>query len=59
MSWVTRHAAEHGCSRIDWPVKAGNTRGIAFYERLGAKPVSDRLSYRLSEPELRKLASEC
>lgn len=51
--------AKHGCSRIDWPVKAGNTRRIAFYERLGAKPVSDRLSYRLSEPELRKLSSAC
>ena len=37
----------------------GNTRGIAFYERLGARPVSDRLSYRLSGPELRKLASAC
>ena len=59
MSWVARYAAEHACSRIDWPVKAGNTRGIAFYERLGARPVSDRLSYRLSGPELRKLASAC
>jgi GNAT superfamily N-acetyltransferase len=59
MSWVARYAAEHGCSRIDWPVKASNVRGIAFYERLGAKQVADRLSYRLSEPELRDLASKC
>jgi len=56
MSWVARYAAEHGCSRIDWPVKASNTRGIAFYERLGAMRVADRLSYRLSEPELQTLA---
>jgi GNAT superfamily N-acetyltransferase len=59
MSWVARYAAEHGCSRIDWPVKASNTRGIAFYERLEAKQVADSLSYRLSEPELRNLASKC
>jgi GNAT superfamily N-acetyltransferase len=58
MSWVARYAVEHGCSRIDWPVKASNARGIAFYERLGAKQVADRLSYRLSELELRSLASK-
>ena len=56
MTWVASYAADNGCARIDWPVKASNTRGIAFYESLGAKPVEDRLSYRLSGPQLHALA---
>lgn len=56
MAWVARYAADHGCCRIDWPVKASNARGIAFYESLGAERVVDRLSYRLSEPGLSALA---
>jgi len=56
MSWVANHARENGCHRIDWPVKASNARGIAFYESLGAERVVDRLSYRISEPGLSRLA---
>lgn len=56
MSWVARYAFENGCRRIDWPVKASNARGIAFYESLGAARVADRLSYRLCEPKLSELA---
>ncbi|UVH60402.1 GNAT family N-acetyltransferase [Variovorax paradoxus] len=56
MAWVARYAVENGCCRIDWPVKASNDRGISFYEGLGAGRVLDRLSYRLSEPQLSRLA---
>lgn len=56
MSGVARFALEHGCARLDWPVKATNARGIAFYESLGAELVADRLSYRLGEAQLRQLA---
>lgn len=58
MLWVARHAYESGCRRIDWPVKASNARGIAFYESLGAAQVLERLSYRLTEPCLSQLAQE-
>lgn len=57
MTWVARHAVENACCRIDWPVKASNAPGIAFYDRLGAKLVEDRLSYRLDQPGLGALAS--
>lgn len=57
-TWVARYAMDHGCHRIDWPVKASNDRGIAFYEGLGAERVADRLSYRLSEPRIGGLAQE-
>lgn len=58
MSWVARHAMENGCYRIDWPVKAENAKGIAFYKSIGAEQVVDRLSFRLSEPEVGILASQ-
>ena len=58
MAWVAKHAKEHGCSRIDWPVKSTNAKGIAFYERLGARLVEDRLSYRLAGSKLSELASQ-
>ncbi len=56
MAWVARYAAQHGCGRIDWSVKASNARGMAFYERLGARLVEERLSYRLSGQALAALA---
>ncbi len=57
MAWVADFALRHGCARIDWPVRSSNVRGIAFYERLGAKHVAERMSYRISGPDLRNLAS--
>lgn len=56
MLWVAQYAIAHGCRRIDWPVKAANARGIAFYKGLGAQQVVERLSFRLSEPSLSDLA---
>lgn len=56
MSWVARYAVDNGCCRMDWPVKESNTRGIAFYESLGAVRVVERLNYRLSGEGLNRLA---
>lgn len=56
MSWVARYACENECRRLDWPVKAENKRGISFYESLGAERLLERISYRLSEPNLGQLA---
>ncbi len=58
MTWVARHALENGCHRMDWPVKASNAKGISFYESLGAGRVNERLSYRLSDPNMRRIAEE-
>jgi GNAT superfamily N-acetyltransferase len=52
MEWVVDDARAHGCSRIDWNVKASNARGIGFYERLGGRLVEDRVSYRLAPAAL-------
>ena len=46
MKWVEDQARSTGVHRIDWHVKAANTRGIDFYQRLGGGVVTDRLSMR-------------
>ena len=46
MDWVEKQAARRGVHRIDWHVKSGNARGIAFYKHLGGEIVDDRLSMR-------------
>jgi GNAT superfamily N-acetyltransferase len=58
MSWVAQFALENQCHRIDWPVKASNVRGQAFYASFGAQLVSDRLNYRLTEPAVSDLANK-
>lgn len=56
MKWVAQYAVNNGCGRIDWSVKSSNARGIAFYEGLGARLVSDRLSYRMVREDVGALA---
>jgi ribosomal protein S18 acetylase RimI-like enzyme len=58
MAWVADYAIQNNCHRIDWPVKAANHPGIAFYESLGARLVEDRLSYRLDESSVIQLAGQ-
>ncbi len=57
MSWVARHALEHGCARMDWNVSASNRDGLAFYRSLGALHVAGRLAFRLGGEFLARLAS--
>jgi GNAT superfamily N-acetyltransferase len=37
MAWIADYAVEHGCARIDWPVKSSNVRGIAFLRGFGVR----------------------
>ncbi len=48
MTWIEAEARVAGACRIDWHVKKNNARGIAFYERLGATVVENRISMRKS-----------
>ncbi len=58
MSWVAKYAIKNGCSRIDWPVKATNFKGLSFYSKLGGQQVMERLSFRLSGPNLSNLSKK-
>lgn len=48
-------AAERGCPRFEWAVLDWNEPAIGFYEKLGARAMSDWTVYRLSGDALRGL----
>ena len=46
MIWIEDYGRSKGVSRFDWHVQSNNTAGTAFYKKLGACTVVDRLSMR-------------
>ena len=48
-----REAVANECARMEWQVLAWNEPSIAFYERLGARHMSDWLPFRLDDEALR------
>jgi GNAT superfamily N-acetyltransferase len=49
-----QEAVSKGCGRMEWAVLTWNEKAIGFYERLGAKRLSDWYVYRLDERALRR-----
>lgn len=47
---------ERGCGRLEWCCLDWNTPSIDFYLSLGAKPMEDWTSYRLTGDTLKSLA---
>jgi GNAT superfamily N-acetyltransferase len=45
---VRQLAVERGCGRFEWSVLNWNKRAIEFYEKMGAKPMSEWTIYRLT-----------
>lgn len=56
MRFLARYAVRKACIRFDWTTEESNAGAIAFYERLGAKRVSDKVYYRLTGDEIAGLA---
>ena len=54
---VARIAVERGCARIEWSVLDWNEPAIAFYRALGAQPMSDWTTNRLTGAELEQLGT--
>lgn len=50
-----REAKRRGCGRLEWVVLDWNENAIAFYERLGAKHMTEWLPYRLDRAALDRL----
>lgn len=50
-------AAERGCRRFEWAVLEWNRSAIRFYERLGARMLSDWRLFRLSGKDLESLGA--
>lgn len=53
---VAALGVERGCERLDWSVLNWNKLAIDFYRNLGARPMKDWQSMRLSGSALRKFA---
>ncbi|MGD9843363.1 MAG: N-acetyltransferase family protein [Steroidobacteraceae bacterium] len=45
---VKQLTVQRGCGRYEWSVLNWNKRAIEFYEKMGAKPMSEWTVYRLS-----------
>ena len=53
---LAKIAVERDCGRVDWSVLNWNEPSLRFYEALGAVPLSDWTTYRLTGEPLAKLA---
>ena len=51
---VAQIAVERDCGRMEWSVLNWNEPAIRFYESLGARPLSDWTTYRLTGDALRR-----
>ena len=58
LSWLAATAVSRGCGRVDWAVLNWNEPSIQFYRKLGAVPVDEWTTYRVTGPALEALARE-
>jgi ribosomal protein S18 acetylase RimI-like enzyme len=58
MRHLAAHAVARGCVRFDWTTENTNAGAMAFYERLGATPVRQKVYYRLTGADLQALAQD-
>ena len=54
---LARIAVERGWGRLEWSVLDWNEPSIAFYKRMGAKPMDEWTVFRLTGADLKTLAS--
>ena len=54
---VAAIAVEKNCPRLEWAVLDWNTPSIEFYRRLGAIPLDEWTTYRLTGDALQRLAA--
>lgn len=57
MRALARVGAARGCTRVDWSTSQANERGIAFYHRIGAHVVEDKVYFRLDASGIAALAA--
>ncbi|MEQ1507214.1 MAG: GNAT family N-acetyltransferase [Myxococcota bacterium] len=56
LAFLASVALDRGCGRLEWAVLDWNAPAIAFYGSLGATPMSDWTTHRLTGDALRTLA---
>jgi GNAT superfamily N-acetyltransferase len=55
---LARIAKRRGCGRVEWAVLDWNAPSIAFYRKLGAIPMDEWTTFRLTGDALDRLAEE-
>ncbi|HWL39544.1 MAG TPA: GNAT family N-acetyltransferase [Gemmatimonadaceae bacterium] len=55
---LARIALERDCGRIDWSVLKWNELAISFYHRIGAKPMDEWMTFRLTGSALERVAGD-
>ncbi len=58
MSTLAREAIARGCARMEWTAALSNTRGLAFYEDLGASVGHSTRYVRLTGESIQELSRE-
>lgn len=53
--FAVNEAKRRGCGRMEWSVLTWNKLAIDFYERLGAKRLTEWHYYRLESADLNRL----
>ena len=56
LAHLARVAVERGCGRFEWAVLDWNAPSIAFYKNLGAQPMDDWTTFRVTGAALTALA---
>jgi hypothetical protein len=55
---LARIASTRGCTRVDWSTSRDNTGALAFYRRVGARVIEEKVYLRLDEEGIRRLVDE-
>ena len=58
MRALAKIAVERGCCRFDWTAEDHNPRAMAFYDRIGAQQVTEKVYYRFDGKRLRDFAQK-
>lgn len=58
LTYVAQLAQERRCGRLEWSVLDWNEPAIHFYQKLGAVPMKEWTTFRLTGNALKKLAVE-
>lgn len=52
---LARIAVARGCTRVDWSTSRENAGAVAFYGRIGARVVEEKVYFRLDEEGIARL----
>jgi len=58
LAWLANAALERGCGRLEWAVLDWNAPSIGFYRSLGAVPLEEWRTFRLTGAPLAQLARD-